>query len=207
VANQLVGGCGAAGPQDDRGMYGFTPLGVRPSYHRGLQHGVVPGQRALDFPRVDVESPGDDHVVQPVDDRYKPVVVGEAQITGVHPSISIKPLGVCNRRVIRQLPITAHRVAAANPKLTDLPGRDVLTASVHDPHGADSRRTATRLESPHPRRLYFTRLPEVVLAAQGTYRPRGFRQPVNLHEYWPQELESSLQPIHGHRCAAIDDRS
>ena len=73
------------------------------------------GDHVFHFTREHVESAGDNHVLDPVDDVEEAVVVLPGHIPGAHPAIL-----ECLGGLLRQVPVPAAGAAAGHTDLTDL---------------------------------------------------------------------------------------
>src|SRR4029077_2985445 len=105
----------------------FAPFGVRPPNDRDLYEVGMAQQHLLDLARIDVAATADDHVLGPVAQRQKPVLVKAAEIAGVQPAAA-QGLGT-GRRV---LPVALHDAVAAGDDLADFAGREFAVALVDD---------------------------------------------------------------------------
>src|SRR5690606_13686946 len=76
-----------AGTQHDHGVNAFAEVVVGYADDRAGLDGRVLCDDLLDLDAVDVLSPADDHVLDPVDDVDVAVIVHVAAVAGVHPAV------------------------------------------------------------------------------------------------------------------------
>ena len=110
-------------------MDGFTPVGMRnPEDHRGRDRWVVDDD-LFHLARIDVVAAGDDDVLCPVEQVEVTLVVEEADIAGVQPTVS-QGLG----RGFRVVPIARHHYFAAGDDFTDFALRKLTVVAIDDPN-------------------------------------------------------------------------
>jgi hypothetical protein len=157
------------GGTDDIRGHALAPLVIFGPDDRHLVDAFVFVEDILHLGRVDVLAAGDDHIVDPVDEKQVAVLVEVARIAGKEPAVT-----ECVCGLLREPPVLAHPWWAVEDGLTSLPLRDGIVGGdrvpgslrfgrFHDPDlvvrggtpdtsqlvshllGADERRTGTHL--------------------------------------------------------------
>ncbi len=114
-------------PHDDEGDDFFAPFGARTPNDRDLDEVGMAQQYFLDLARIDVTAAADDHVLGPVAQGQKAILVKAADVAGVQPATA---QGLVAGRGV--LPITLHDAVAAGNDLADLAGRQLAVVLVYD---------------------------------------------------------------------------
>src|SRR5215472_15284528 len=127
VDQVLIGQLGP-GLADDDGFDRLTPAVVRHTDHGNVGHGRMVGKDALQLSRVDVLTPGDDHVLDPVADVEEAVSIHAAGVARVQPAPPDRTGGVFGAP-----PVALHDSNAAVDDLTDVAGRHLVVQRVDHP--------------------------------------------------------------------------
>jgi hypothetical protein len=135
VRDQIVGADLCA--SDDEGLDRFAPLRIGHADHGRLGHRRMRAQRLLHFPRIDVLAAGDDHVLLAIGDEDEAMVIEDAKIAGVKPTLAQHAGG---RRAV--VPVPGHRPRPADDDLADLAFGDVGAVVADDPHLTTEERLA-----------------------------------------------------------------
>ena len=107
-------------------------------------------QHFLDFARIDVHAPGDDHILLSIDDINVSVAITLGHVPDRHPAVAEDALGFH-----RLVPVAAEHEGRTTEELADLPGSALGTILADDP---DLREGV--------RQTHATRLPELVRGSQ-----------------------------------------
>src|SRR5690606_37443686 len=83
----------------------------------------------------DVEARDDDHVLDPVDDTDKTVLVDDRHVSGSEPAVGIHHF----RSGFRALPVTFHHLRPLDAKLATLTQRQLVALFVHHLQGSAGR--------------------------------------------------------------------
>src|SRR3546814_3631613 len=95
-------------------MDALTPFLIRHADHGAFADGIMLHQGVLDLGRIDVLSARDDHVLHPVHDVEKPVLIYISAVARPDPAVDQR----C-RRLLRLVPIAKHRIRPANADLAN----------------------------------------------------------------------------------------
>src|SRR3979490_908918 len=128
-----------------------------------LRHNV------LDLGRVDILSPGNDHVFDPVHYVDESILVHVAGIPSVHPAVDD-----CFGGLLGTVPITHHDHIATGADLTDCAARHLSIVLIDDPDFDTKRRPAARAVA-SPRAPFAETLARVQKWWQSETAPTGRR--------------------------------
>ena len=193
----LFGHRGVGLDRDDR-LDRFAPFGVGDPDHRHLADRLVPHQHLLDFPRINVFSPTDDHVVRAVHQEEVTGFIKISHVTGVKPASSER-----TGRGVRIAPVALHHQVAAGDNLSGLTGSQspvFLVDNLDFDIGPGDARGAESLV------LGGCAIEHVVVMRQVGDRHRALALSVQLDQAGPQSTDRSLEVLDQHRGTSINDR-
>src|SRR3546814_19161931 len=73
--------------QANNGVHAFAPAGIGHPDHRAVEDGGMRAERIFDFGREDILAARDDHVLEPVADEQKAIIVHMPEIARLAPDI------------------------------------------------------------------------------------------------------------------------
>ena len=122
--HDLISGHGGAGFGHHFGVYHFAEGFVRNPEDRDFEHGWIAENGVLDFGRIDIFTPGNDHVLGPIDDKEIAIIIGPGHVATGVPTVTHKGLG----RLFRTVPVAHHDVRAPHMDLARFTG--IATSAV-----------------------------------------------------------------------------
>ncbi|MNE78841.1 hypothetical protein D3C80_1752820 [compost metagenome] len=114
---------------DNHRVHGLAPLVTGNTDHGALGDGRVVGNGILDFGGENVLAPTDDHVLEPIADIDKAVVIHVATVAGMHPATAQR-LGRC----LWIVPVAEHDARPACDNFTYAATRQFLVLGIDDTH-------------------------------------------------------------------------